>query len=102
VTLTFSVSQDSDGSLYAEPGDDLNVKYAACQGIGIVTGEAANNDLASYAKMLVRDGTMKVRAQRATFDTLVGFQSPGDIANERSCKAAGKPAAVCIPVPKLA
>ena len=102
VTLTFSVSQNSDGSLSAEPVDDLNVKYAACQGIHLVTGEAANNDWASYADVLFRDEKMKVRAQRAMFDTLVGFQSAGDNANERSCKVAGKPAALCIPVPKLA
>ena len=87
VTLTFSVSQDSDGALYAVPVDNLNVQYAACEGIS-VSDEAARNDLASYANALVRDGKMKIRAQRAIFDTLVGFKSPGDNSNEQSCKAA--------------
>jgi hypothetical protein len=88
VTLTFTVSQDSDGFLYAEPEDDLDVQFAACEGIDFTNGEKADNDLASYANVLVRDGKMKVRTQRAIFETLVGFKSPGDNANEQSCKVA--------------
>jgi hypothetical protein len=88
VTLTFTVSQDSDGFLYAEPEDDLDVQFAACEGIDFTNGGKADNDLASYANVLVRDGKMKVRTQRAIFETLVGFKSPGDNANEQSCKVA--------------
>ena len=69
------------------PGNDLNVQYAKCEGIS-VTGEAAPNDLASYANALVRDGKMKIRAQRVIFDTLVGFKSSGDTSNEQNCKLA--------------
>lgn len=100
VTLTFTVSQDSDGTLYAEPENDLNVKYAACEGVNFATGEPANNDLASYANALVRDGKMKVKTQRAIFDTLVGFKTPGDNANEQSCRLAYKKATGGLVYPK--
>ena len=88
VTLTFTLSLDDLGLLYADAGDDLDVTFAACKGINFETGDAANNDLASYANVLVRDGKMKVGAQKTIFSTLVGYKTPGDNENEQSCKAA--------------
>ena len=100
VMSAFSVSQDTGGSLYAEPSSELNVNYAACQGIDFTTGAAANNDLASYTNVLVRDGKMKPRSQRAIFDTLVGFRAPGDNANEQSCRVEYRKATGGLTYPK--
>ena len=92
VTQTFYLSLDAGNYFDAEPGTDLNVSFSACKGIDFVNGAAANNDLASYANVLVRDGKMKTRVQKAIFDTLVGFKAPGDNANEDSCSRAYKQA----------
>ena len=92
VTQTFYLSLDAGNYFDAEPGTDLNVSFSACKGIDFVNGAAANNDLASYANVLVRDGKMKARVQKAIFDTLVGFKAPGDNANEDSCSRAYKQA----------
>lgn len=86
VTLTFTFSQDEDGLLTTAASDDLNVDFNECNGIDFDDGTEANNDLASYVNVLVADGKMKVRTQRAIFDTLVGFKEPDNNDNERKCK----------------
>ena len=87
-TLTVTLSRDKDGFLDAVADNDLNVQFNQCKGTVFGTTTAANNDLASYTNVLVRDGKMKANVQRAIFDTLVGFKTPGDNANELRCKQA--------------
>jgi hypothetical protein len=90
VTLTFYLSLDVGSYIDAEPGSDLNILFNQCKGINFANGVDQINDLASYTNILVRDGKMRTRVQRAIFDTLVGFKSPNDNANEESCNRSYK------------
>jgi hypothetical protein len=76
-TLTVTLSRDGDGFLDAVADNDLNVRFNQCKGTVFGTTTAANNDLASYTNVLVRDGKMTPRVQREIFNTLVGFKTPG-------------------------
>jgi len=92
-TLTVTLSRDSSGYLDATTNNDLAIAFNQCKGIVFdQPGTAANNDLASYVNVLVRDGKMTPRVQREIFNTLVGFKTPGDNANELKCKQAYKEA----------
>lgn len=87
-SASFSVSFSGVHRFQVSANDDLDVEFNACQGINPSNGNAANNDLASYVYRLHIDGEIDGNAKDKAFETLVGYDQPGNNNNEAACEAA--------------
>ena len=86
-SATFSVSFSDDLKFQVSTvGDDLAVEFNACQGTNPSNGNNANNDLASYVNRLHIRGEIDGNAKDKAFETLVGYNQPGNNNNEAACK----------------
>ncbi len=87
-SATFSVSFSDVLRFQVTADDDLNVEFNACQGTNPSNGNNANNDLASYINRLHIRGEIDGSAKDKAFETLVGYEQPGNNNNEAACRAA--------------
>jgi len=86
VDVTFNLFLGSNGMIEAESENDLEIAFNACQGFRYSNNLlTANNDLASYAVRLVREGKMSTETQSRMYETLLGYALPNANDNEEVC-----------------
>jgi hypothetical protein len=85
---TFTITYDAVDLFKATTDDDLTVEFNACQGTNPSNGNDANNDLASYVYRLNQEGKVDDNVKNKVFETLVGYNQPGNNNNEEACVAA--------------
>jgi len=73
---------------YLSNYESLEAKFNACRGINPSNGNRANNDLASYVHRLQLENKISIDAKTRVFETLVGYDQPGNNNNEEACAAA--------------
>ena len=87
-SATFIITFDAENKFEATAEDDLDIEFNACQGTNPSNGKDANNDLASYVYRLNQDGKIDDNVKDKVFETLVGYEQPGNNNNEEACTAA--------------
>ncbi len=87
-SATFTITFTAADKFVATTEDDLAVEFNACQGTNPSNGDDANNDLASYVYRLHGDGKVDDTVKNKVFETLVGYEQPGNNDNEEACEAA--------------
>jgi len=90
VDFEVSFSRDVNGELTLNTEETPEVEFNACKGYvyGRNYSTKQDNDLASYAVRLNKEGRMSDETQYKIFETLLGYENPNNNENEAVCQTA--------------